>query len=63
MKLTAWAAGLSVAIGLTATATMAQDVPDLGGREVVGVTENAAPPLQFLDMDGKAIWWEFDVFA
>ena len=49
MKLTAWAAGLSVAIGLTATATMAQDLPDLGGREVVVVTENAYPPLQFLD--------------
>jgi len=63
MKLTAWAAGLSVAIGLTATATMAQDVPDLGGREVVVVTENAYPPLQFLDKDGKAIGWEYDAMA
>ena len=63
MKLTAWAAGLSVALGLTATATIAQDVPDLGGREVVVVTENAYPPLQFLDKDGKAIGWEYDAMA
>jgi polar amino acid transport system substrate-binding protein len=63
MKLTAWAAGLSVALGLTATAAMAQDVPDLGGREVVVVTENAYPPLQFLDKDGKAVGWEYDAMA
>lgn len=63
MKLTAWAAGLSVALGLTATATIAQDVPDLGGREVVVVTENAYPPLQFLDKDGKAVGWEYDAMA
>ena len=38
MKLTAWAAGL--ALGLSAATAFAQDVPDLGGREVVVVTEN-----------------------
>jgi polar amino acid transport system substrate-binding protein len=63
MKLTAWAAtGLSLALSLTAPA-FAQDVPDLGGREVVVVTENAYPPLQFLDKDGKAIGWEYDAMA
>ncbi len=37
------------------------DVPDLGGREVVVVTENAYPPLQFVDpKSGKAVGWEYD---
>lgn len=65
MTLTAWASGLSLALGLTATATatFAQDVPDLAGREVVVVTENAYPPLQFLDKDGKAVGWEYDAMA
>jgi polar amino acid transport system substrate-binding protein len=63
MKLTAWASGLSLALGLTATATFAQDVPDLAGREVVVVTENAYPPLQFLDASGNAVGWEYDAMA
>ena len=63
MKLTAWASGLSLALGLTATATFAQDVPDLAGREVVVVTENAYPPLQFLDKSGQAVGWEYDAMA
>lgn len=66
MTLTAWAAGvtgaLTLSLGLTATA-FAQDVPDLGGREVVVVTENAYPPLQFLDKEGNAIGWEYDAMA
>ena len=49
MKLTA-AALLGLA-ALTAPA-LAQDLPDLGGKEVVVVTENAYPPLQFLDKEG-----------
>ena len=36
------------------------DLPDLAGREVVVVTENAYPPLQFLDTSGKAVGWEYD---
>ncbi|MDP3339054.1 transporter substrate-binding domain-containing protein [Frigidibacter sp.] len=36
------------------------DLPDLTGREVVVVTENAYPPLQFLDTSGKAVGWEYD---
>ena len=30
-------------------AALAQTLPDLGGRKVVVVTENAYPPLQFVD--------------
>lgn len=42
---------------------LAQDLPDLGGKEVVVVTENAYPPLQFLDKDGAAVGWEYDAMA
>ncbi|WP_128515354.1 transporter substrate-binding domain-containing protein [Tabrizicola thermarum] len=60
MKLTA-AALLGLA-ALTLPA-LAQDLPDLGGREVVVVTENAYPPLQFLDKSGAAVGWEYDAMA
>lgn len=60
MKLTAALAGLAFAFA--ATSTLAQ-VPDLGGKEIVIVTENAYPPLQFLDKDGKAVGWEYDAIA
>jgi polar amino acid transport system substrate-binding protein len=61
MKLAAALAGLATAFA--ATLSLAQDVPDLAGREVVIVTENAYPPLQFLDKEGKAIGWEYDAMA
>jgi polar amino acid transport system substrate-binding protein len=48
---------------LSVTSAAAQALPDLGGREVVVVTENAYPPLQFTDKDGKAIGWEYDAMA
>ncbi|MBF9043342.1 transporter substrate-binding domain-containing protein [Rhodobacterales bacterium HKCCE4037] len=39
-------------------------LPDLEGREVVVVTENAYPPLQFIDpVSGLAIGWEYDALA
>jgi len=39
-------------------------LPDLDGREVVFVTENAYPPLQFVDpVSGDAIGWEYDAVA
>lgn len=41
-------------------ATPALALPDLGGRAVTVVTENAYPPLQFVDAGGKAIGWEYD---
>ncbi len=33
------------------------------GKEVVVVTENAYPPLQFLDKSGVAVGWEYDAMA
>jgi polar amino acid transport system substrate-binding protein len=59
MKLTAALAGLAM---LASTAAFAE-VPDLAGREIVVVTENAYPPLQFLDASGAAIGWEYDAMA
>jgi polar amino acid transport system substrate-binding protein len=44
-----------------AVAAPAQTLPDLGGREVVVVTENAYPPLQFVDpKTGEQVGWEYD---
>ncbi len=62
MKLIATFAALATA-GFATFATAA-GLPDLGGREVVVVTENAYPPLQFVDpASGKAIGWEYDAMA
>lgn len=57
------AALLGLAAGLAATLATAQDMPDLAGREVVVVTENAYPPLQFVDAAGAAVGWEYDAMA
>ena len=56
---------LTLAFGaaVAATGAMAQDLPDLQGREIVVVTENAYPPLQFLDAAGNAVGWEYDAMA
>lgn len=51
------------ALAVAGSAALAQDLPDLGGREIVVVTENAYPPLQFLDAEGNAIGWEYDAMA
>lgn len=61
MKLIAALAGLGLA--LTASLATAADLPDLGGKEITVVTENAYPPLQFVDKDGKAVGWEYDAMA
>ncbi len=53
----------SAAIVVAATSAFAQDLPDLGGREVAVVTENAYPPLQFIDAEGNAVGWEYDFMA
>ncbi len=51
---------LAVSTILPASA-YAADLPDLGGRDVVVVTENAYPPLQFVDpKTGEQIGWEYD---
>lgn len=53
---------LALIVGLVPAA--AQSLPDLKGRKVVVVTENAYPPLQFVDpKSGKAIGWEYDAMA
>lgn len=61
MKLTATLAALALAA--TASIAAAESLPDLKGRAVTVVTENAYPPLQFLDAEGKAIGWEYDAVA
>ena len=55
----------TLAAALVATAAMADGhLPNLEGREVVVVTENAYPPLQFVDpASGDAIGWEYDAMA
>lgn len=61
MKLTAALAGFVLAL---APAAFAQALPDLGGKEIVVVTENAYPPLQFVEASsGTAIGWEYDAMA
>ncbi|WP_054310433.1 transporter substrate-binding domain-containing protein [Mesorhizobium sp. 1M-11] len=46
---------------LAPIAAAAQTLPDLAGKKVVVVTENAYPPLQFVDpKSGKQIGWEYD---
>lgn len=52
-----------VAAGLATQGLAAGHLPDMGGQEIVVVTENAYPPLQFLDGDGNAIGWEYDAMA
>jgi polar amino acid transport system substrate-binding protein len=53
-------AGLAAAILMPAIA-FAADLPDLGGKAVVVTTENAYPPLQFVDpKTGDQIGWEYD---
>jgi polar amino acid transport system substrate-binding protein len=54
------AAALAVLLAVPAAA----ELPDLAGREVVVVTENAYPPLQFVEPGtGAAIGWEYDAMA
>ncbi len=54
----------TLALGLMATtATAGGHLPDLEGREIVVVTENAYPPLQFIDGEGNAVGWEYDAMA
>ncbi len=54
----------AAAAAMIATGALAQDLPDLGGREVVVVTENAYPPLQFVAPGtGEAVGWEYDAMA
>jgi polar amino acid transport system substrate-binding protein len=49
-------------VALLAAPVHAADLPDLGGKAIVVVTENAYPPLQFM-RDGVAVGWEYDAMA
>lgn len=55
----------ALAAATFATAAFADGhLPDLEGREIVVVTENAYPPLQFVDpASGDAVGWEYDAMA
>jgi len=54
----------AIAFAAFSLPAVAADLPDLAGREVVVVTENAYPPLQFVEPgSGKAIGWEYDAMA
>ncbi len=52
------------AVMLTMTGSaLAQDLPDLNGRTIEAVTENAYTPLNFVDpKTGEGIGWEYDAF-
>ena len=54
--------GVCLSAGLIGSQDLsAADLPDLEGKEIVVVTENAYPPLQFVDpKTGDAIGWEYD---
>ena len=39
------------------------NLPNLDGQQIVVVTENAYPPLQFIDAGGVAVGWEYDAMA
>jgi polar amino acid transport system substrate-binding protein len=53
-------AGLLACV-LAPAAASADTLPDLGGKTVTVVTENAYPPLQFVDpKTGEQIGWEYD---
>lgn len=53
----------AVGLLLSASAGVAQELPDLGGRTVKAVTENAYVPLNFADpKTGEGIGWEYDAF-
>ncbi|SOH92693.1 polar amino acid transport system substrate-binding protein [Monaibacterium marinum] len=55
---------LALGASILAPAAFAQDLPDLEGRTISVVTENAYPPLQFVDpATGEAIGWEYDAIA
>lgn len=50
------------AILLATTATAQDALPDLAGQAVVVATENAYPPLQFIQ-NNVAVGWEYDAMA
>ena len=50
-----------LALAMVPFSALAAPLPDLGGKKVAVVTENAYPPLQFVDpKTGKPVGWEYD---
>ena len=61
MKIIAQLFALFASLFVLGAQANAADLPDLGGKSITVVTENAYPPLQFIDpKTGKAIGWEYD---
>jgi polar amino acid transport system substrate-binding protein len=57
-----WLAAAAASV-LAPALARAQALPDLGGRKVLAVTENAFPPLNMLDpKSGQGVGWEYDCF-
>ena len=56
-------AAITAGVMMLGAVATAQDLPDLAGRAIVVVTENAYPPLQFIDATGAAVGWEYDAMA
>ncbi len=54
---------LAAAFLATASTAFAADLPDLGGKEIVVMSENTYPPLQFIDGSGNQVGWEYDAVA
>lgn len=55
---------LSAMFAILTVPAIAAELPDLAGAEIVIVTENAYPPLQFVDpKTGDAIGWEYDAMT
>ena len=54
---------VAAALAAVALPAAAAELPDLGGRVVKAVTENAYTPLNFVDpRTGEGIGWEYDAF-
>ncbi|MEP7452558.1 transporter substrate-binding domain-containing protein [Phyllobacterium sp. SB3] len=50
-----------ITLAMLPISAFSADLPDLGGKQVTVVTENAYPPLQFVDpKTGKPVGWEYD---
>lgn len=56
-------AALTVSALMSTVAHAESHLPNLDGLEIVAATENAYPPLQFVDGDGNAVGWEYDAMA
>jgi polar amino acid transport system substrate-binding protein len=54
---------MALLFALTSLHVLAADLPDLKGREIHAVTENAYTPLNFTDpKTGQGVGWEYDAF-